>query len=118
MHMPLRRLRRLLALFALALALCAAVPCSLLAAEDACCGSAAGCGDASEAPCAQLAASPCCEVSQAPLDLTFTPSVPAAVAAVRADLEFLSVVDYVPRPPGMPAPRRDSISIRTIVLRL
>ena len=116
--MPLRRLRRLLALFALALAVCAAVPCSLLAAEDACCGSAAGCCDASEAPCAQLTAAPCCEASGASLDLTFAPSVPAAVAAVLDDFVVSdSGITNCARP--MPdAPLRDSISIRTIVLRL
>ncbi len=118
--MPLRRLRRLLALFALALAVCAAVPCSLLAAEDSCCGSAAGCGDASEAPCAQLTASPCCEAPQIPLDLTFTPSVPAAVAEVLDDVvDGRGVIfDFASRSRDQLAPLRDSISIRTIVLRL
>ena len=118
--MPLRRLRRLLALFALALAVCAAVPCSLLAAEDACCGSAAGCGDASEAPCAQLAATPCCEVSGAPLEFTVTAKFPPASAWHNIDpcpssaREFeASAANYVP-----PALRIGDISIRTIVLRL
>jgi hypothetical protein len=115
--MPLRRPRRLLALFALALAVCAAVPCSSLADDDACCGSAAGCGEASVAPCAQLTATPCCDAPQIPLDLPFAPSVPAGLAAVFDDPHSM-IVDYTPRPRDPRALTRDSLSIRTIVLRL
>ena len=75
MPMP-RRHRRPLALFALALALFAALPCSMLAGERSCCGAATKCADAAEAPCAQLAAAPCCEARSAALQVAVTAALP------------------------------------------
>ena len=118
--MSLRRLRRLLALFALALAVCAAVPCSLLAAEDACCGSAAGCGDAAKSPCSQLTAAPCCEASGAPLEI----SVTVKVRDTATDCPRMYMVELLPEllrelaqytPPALDL---SEISHRTVILRL
>jgi len=117
--MSIRRPHRLVALFALVLALLAALPCSMLANEASCCGAPAGCGDASESPCAQLASTPCCEAGGAPIDASFSPQLPAP-GLIAANIDFAG-------PPiacgpaslfSSPAPMRDSISIRTIVLRL
>lgn len=115
--MSLRRLRRLLALFALALAVCAAVPCSLLATEDSCCGSAAGCGDASQAPCAQLAASPCCEASGTPLEITVTVKVHATATVCPVHIDLVpelqrALTQYTP-----PAVKAD-LQRRSEILRL
>ena len=122
MHMPLRRLRRLLALFALALVVCAALPCSLLAAEDSCCGSAAGCGDASESPCAQLATTPCCESSGAPLEFSVTVRIPESAFSCQHNIDLWPsaareaeafAANYTP-----PALRIAEILQRTEILRL
>lgn len=116
--MSLRRSSRFVALFALALALLAALPCSVLANEGSCCGASASCGDAAESPCAQLAATPCCEAGGAPIDASFAPQLPV--------LDYFDVQDFhLPPPfitncsvPPRVVPLRDSISIRSIVLQL
>jgi hypothetical protein len=113
-----RRLHRFVALFALALALLAALPCSMLAGES-CCGAASPCGDASESPCAQLAATPCCEADGAPVDASIAPQLPTP-AEIAASIDFAGP-PVVCGPVSLfrsHAPIRDLISIRTIVLQL
>jgi hypothetical protein len=116
--MSLRRPHRFVALFALALALLAALPCSMLAGES-CCGAASPCGDAGESPCARLAATPCCEADGAPLDASFAPQLPTP-GEISAHLDFggTAIVCGAVSPFRSRAPIRDSISIRTIVLQL
>jgi|GEM_PF-3170813 len=117
--MSARRPSRFVALFALALALLAALPCSVLANEGSCCGPSASCGDAAESPCAQLAATPCCEAGGAPIDASFAPQLPTpAEIASNIDFDGGFTVCWPVFPSTPPAPLRDSIAIRSIVLQL
>jgi hypothetical protein len=117
--MSQRRPYRFVALLALTLTLLAALPCSLLASEDSCCGAQASCADASESPCAQLAPAACCEAGGAPLDASPAPRLPAP-AGLTADLALAApvLVETALRHAAPPVPTRDAISLRRIVLRL
>jgi hypothetical protein len=117
MTMSCRRSRRPLALFALALVLLAALPCSALAGEASCCGAAARCADASESACAELAATPCCEASGAAVEV----SAPAALqdaptqSVTRIDVirePVLAAVSYAPLRPCA------ANAHRSVILRL
>ena len=117
--MSARRPSRFVALFALALALLAALPCSVLANEGSCCGPSASCGDPTESPCAKLAATPCCEAGGAPIDASLAPQLPTP-AEIAADNGFdaSTTACGLVFPSTPPAPFRDSIAIRSIVLQL
>jgi hypothetical protein len=120
MVMPARRTPRSLALFALALALFAALPCSMLAGEDTCCAMSAACGDASESPCAQLAATPCCEGRGAPLELTASVN-PTPVPVWHLTATALGWDGGLTFPLARIAPSSLHVSdrsIRTVILRL
>jgi hypothetical protein len=109
--------RRPLALFALVLAVLAALPCAALAGEESCCGAAAKCGDATESPCVQLAATPCCEAGGAPLEggvgaakLDAPASCPLPRVDLRAELLPLAAYD--------PPARSTDVALRSVILRL
>jgi hypothetical protein len=113
-----RRTRRPLALFALALALFAALPCAALAGEESCCGAAASCGESSQSPCAQLAQTPCCKAGGAPLELS-----PVAKTSEPPPQLALDLGDFpmqTPRSAGFmaPAARSSELALRSVVLRL
>jgi hypothetical protein len=115
--------RRTLALFALALALLAALPCAALATSaDACCASIAGCGDAREAPCAQLSVTACCSAGGASQDVSPAPQLPSLSCAGTQDVVAQSVfVDVGPgRWLSRPAPAAfaDHAMLRGVLLRL
>jgi hypothetical protein len=112
--------RRLLALFALALALFAALPCAALASDSSCCGAAARCADAGESPCAQLAAAPCCGAAQAPVDASPAPQLPGAAAIWLAPgLECGTPARAIGASPRTrPAALSDHLAIREVLLRL
>ncbi len=119
MHMPHGRTRRPLALFALALALFAALPCAALSGEDSCCGAAANCGEAGESPCTQLAAAPCCEAPRLPLDTSTATPLPGAPTGVGEEIFLQIVCGPVARPHRPPpAALKDHATIRDVVLRL
>jgi hypothetical protein len=121
MVMPARRTPRSLALFALALALFAALPCATLAGDDSCCAVSAVCGDASEAPCAQLTATPCCESrGGAPLELTAsvnpTPAPVWHLTATALGWDGGLALDFARFAPS--SLHVSDRSIRTVILRL
>jgi hypothetical protein len=114
-----RRTHRVLALFALALALFAALPCAALASGESCCGAMAKCGDAGESPCAQLAATSCCDATQTPVDASAAAPLPAPPASL-GEAFVLSATTLAVLPWHRPAPASLSnhATIRTVVLRL
>jgi len=116
-----RRTRRTLALFALALALFAALPCAMLAGEKSCCGAATKCADASESPCADLAATPCCEARRAPFEKAFAPQVPAPTSFETQAIQREPAVLLIAAGPTRrltPASLSDHATIRDVLLRL
>lgn len=119
--MPRRRTRRVLALFALALALLAALPCAALAGGDSCCGAMSDCGDASGSPCAQFAAVSCCEPPQTPVGASVAPQLPASPLDPLAP----ALAEFVPRPLALAVSRRPAplartahVAMRDVLLRL
>jgi hypothetical protein len=116
--MLLRRTRRPLALFALALALFAALPCAGLAREASCCGATASCGDATQAPCARLAQTPCCKAGGSPLELsvfakTDDPPLQLALGLGNFPVQIRRTAGFMP-----PAARSSELALRSVILRL
>jgi hypothetical protein len=116
-----RSRRRAFALFALALALFATLPCAAIAGEQSCCAASTKCSDALEAPCAQLAATPCCGESGVPADAPYAPQLPDLrnvglyIEVQDAHVEILCVARTRR---GLPDALRSHTTIREVVLRL
>jgi hypothetical protein len=121
--MPLRHVRRPLALFALAFALLAALPCAAVVGDDAsCCGTGAHCADAIDSPCARLAAAPCCGAPQSPVSASPAPPVESPPAGGFGEFAVVAAVARAPSLEALrrPAPRAlaDHLTIRDVLLRL
>jgi hypothetical protein len=110
--------RRFAALFALALAVFAALPCASLAAGDTCCGAKRGCATEEPAPCAQLAAGACCEDAGIPVDApAASPQpVPPALAPLLGPAPSLTRAPRTLLPPAFAL--ADALALRTVILRL
>ncbi len=109
---------RFAALFTLAVALFAAVPCVAGAQAMPCCEHAMGCEDASAIPCPELSAAPCCTApSQVPAPVSQPPQgVGFGLAWMISPSEPRLASFVLPAAPSLPAP--SVRALRTVILRL